>query len=119
MVRGAAPAAARCARGVAMDALAVSAVANSRRMRTMTKSTTGRLAALAALIALSASADDPAPVVRLETSAGNIDIELFPTESPRTVENFLRLVDERFYDGLIFHRVIADFMIQAGATMQP
>ena len=82
----------------------------------MKKSTTGRLAALAALIALSASAsaDDPAPVVRLETSAGDIDIELFPAESPKTVDNFLRLVEENFYDGLIFHRVIANFMIQAG-----
>ena len=80
----------------------------------MKKRTAPRLAALAALIALSATADDPAPVVRLETSAGNIDIELFPAESPRTVENFLALVDESFYDGLIFHRVIASFMIQAG-----
>ena len=80
----------------------------------MKKSTTGRLAALAALIALSATADDPAPVVRLETSAGNIDIELFPADSPQTVENFLRLVDENFFDGLIFHRVIAGFMIQGG-----
>ncbi len=83
-------------------------------MRAMKKSSSGRLAALAALIALSATADDPAPVVRLETSAGAIDIELFPSESPRTVDNFLGLVDESFYDGLIFHRVIANFMIQAG-----
>ena len=82
----------------------------------MKKHVTGRLAALAALIALSASgsADDPAPVVRLETSAGNIDIELFPEEAPKSVDNFLRLVEENFYDGLIFHRVIANFMIQAG-----
>ena len=87
----------------------------------MKKPTSGRLAALAALIALSASAsaDEPAPVVRLETSAGDIDIELFPSESPQTVDNFLRLVDENFYDGLIFHRVIAGFMIQVGATMGP
>ena len=83
-------------------------------MRAMKKSTSGRLAALAALIALSATADDPAPVVRLETSAGAIDIELFPSESPQTVDNFLRLMDASFYDGLIFHRVIANFMIQAG-----
>ena len=85
-------------------------------MRAMKKPTSGRLAALAALIALSASAsaDEPAPVVRLETSAGDIDIELFPSESPQTVDNFLRLVDENFYDGLIFHRVIAGFMIQVG-----
>ena len=80
----------------------------------MKRFTTGGLAALAALMALSASADEPAPVVRLETGAGVIDIELFPNEAPRTVENFLGLVDDNFYDGLIFHRVIANFMIQAG-----
>lgn len=95
---------------------AISANANSRRMRAMKKPNFGNLAALVVLIALSASAsaDDSAPVVRLETSAGDIDIELFPSDSPRTVDNFLRLVDENFYDGLIFHRVIANFMIQAG-----
>jgi len=80
----------------------------------MKKTRTGRLATLVALVALSAAADDSAPVVRLETSAGTIDIELYPSESPKTVANFLRLVDENFYDGLIFHRVIAGFMIQAG-----
>jgi peptidyl-prolyl cis-trans isomerase A (cyclophilin A) len=54
------------------------------------------------------------PIVRLETSLGNIDIELFPDKSPKTVENFLTLVDGGFYDGLIFHRVVAGFVIQAG-----
>ncbi len=73
-----------------------------------------RLALLTALLALSATAEESAPVVRLETSVGNIDIELFPKESPRTVDNFLRLVEEGFYDGLIFHRVIAGFMVQGG-----
>jgi len=56
----------------------------------------------------------PPPQVRLETSVGNIDIELYPRYAPITVANFLRLVDDGFYDGLIFHRVIANFMIQAG-----
>ena len=84
-----------------------------RRMSPMNK-TRPRLALLAALVALSAAAEEPAPVVRLETSAGNIDIELFPDESPQTVDNFLRLVDDGFYDGLIFHRVIANFMVQGG-----
>ena len=48
------------------------------------------------------------------TSEGSIEIELFPTEAPKTVANFTKLVGERFYDGLIFHRVIPDFMIQGG-----
>ena len=72
------------------------------------------LTAFAALSTLSSTAQEPAPVVRLETNGGIIDIELFPTESPQTVDNFLRLVDEGFYNGLIFHRVIAQFMVQAG-----
>ncbi len=54
------------------------------------------------------------PVVRIETSLGTIKVELFPAEAPETVKNFLQYVDERFYDGLIFHRVIEDFMIQGG-----
>jgi cyclophilin family peptidyl-prolyl cis-trans isomerase len=54
------------------------------------------------------------PVVVLETTKGNIEIELYPDKAPQTVQNFLYYVDNKFYDGLIFHRVIADFMIQGG-----
>ncbi|MEQ8690894.1 MAG: peptidylprolyl isomerase [Pseudomonadales bacterium] len=54
------------------------------------------------------------PQVTISTNYGDIDIELFEKLAPRTVSNFLELVDEGFYDGLIFHRVIANFMIQAG-----
>lgn len=54
------------------------------------------------------------PVVVLETSKGNIEIELYPDKAPLTVQNFLWYVDNKFYDGLIFHRVINDFMIQGG-----
>ena len=50
----------------------------------------------------------------LHTSAGQIELELFPGEAPKTVENFTRLAGEGFYDGLSFHRVIPDFMIQGG-----
>ncbi len=62
----------------------------------------------------SAAAATGNPVVRLETSLGNIDIELYPDRAPETVANFLDLVDNSFYDGLIFHRVVAGFVIQAG-----
>jgi len=50
----------------------------------------------------------------LHTSEGSIEIELFPEEAPKTVANFTKLAGEGFYDGLIFHRVIPDFMIQGG-----
>ena len=68
------------------------------------------------LFAPSAAAQDgpPNPVVVLETSMGDITIELFKSEAPATVVNFLTYVIDGFYDGIIFHRVIRDFMIQAG-----
>jgi len=59
--------------------------------------------------------DGPNPVVELKTNMGDIEVELFQDRSPGTVKNFLGYVDEHFYDGTIFHRVIPDFMVQAGA----
>jgi peptidyl-prolyl cis-trans isomerase B (cyclophilin B) len=50
----------------------------------------------------------------METSEGTIKIELWADKAPKTVENFLSYVDEKFYDGTIFHRVIENFMIQGG-----
>src|SRR5439155_14416975 len=47
----------------------------------------------------------------LHTNHGPIDIELYPEEAPKTVDNFVKLARDGFYDGLIFHRVIPDFMI--------
>ncbi|MBW1992193.1 MAG: peptidylprolyl isomerase [Deltaproteobacteria bacterium] len=54
------------------------------------------------------------PVVRLETTLGTIRIELRPDKAPITVDNFLTYVKEGFYDGLIFHRVVPNFIIQTG-----
>lgn len=53
-------------------------------------------------------------IVTLETSLGNIEIELFNDKAPKTVENFLKLANEGFYENTKFHRVIKGFMIQGG-----
>lgn len=52
--------------------------------------------------------------VVLETNQGSIVIKLFPDKAPKTVENFIGLIKKGYYDGIIFHRVIKDFMIQGG-----
>jgi len=54
------------------------------------------------------------PRVTMETSLGSITLELYPDKAPATVANFLSYVDEGFYNGTIFHRVIRGFMIQGG-----
>jgi cyclophilin family peptidyl-prolyl cis-trans isomerase len=50
----------------------------------------------------------------MHTTHGTIDLELFDDDAPKTVENFRTLAGKKFYDGIIFHRVIPDFMIQGG-----
>ena len=52
--------------------------------------------------------------IRIETTMGNIDAELFSKDVPKTVENFLKLAKKGYYDGIVFHRVIPDFMVQTG-----
>lgn len=59
----------------------------------------------------------PNPQVVITTDHGRITLRLFRDKAPVTVENFLTYVDEGFYDGTIFHRVIADFMIQGGGFL--
>jgi len=58
--------------------------------------------------------DDDLPRVLLKTSKGDIELELFENEAPNTVKNFIYLVQRGFYDGLTFHRVLPDFVAQAG-----
>jgi len=50
----------------------------------------------------------------MHTSEGAIELELFPEDAPKTVGNFTKLAGDGFYDGVVFHRVIPDFMIQGG-----
>jgi peptidyl-prolyl cis-trans isomerase B (cyclophilin B) len=52
--------------------------------------------------------------VTLHTNHGAVAVELFDEDAPKTVENFLKLSNDGFYDGVIFHRIIKDFMIQGG-----
>jgi peptidylprolyl isomerase len=54
------------------------------------------------------------PIVVLETNQGNIEIKLFSAVAPKTCENFLGLIAKKYYDGIIFHRVIKGFMLQGG-----
>ena len=53
-------------------------------------------------------------MIKFETSHGPFTVELFPKEAPATVENFLRYVDERFFDGTVFHRIVPGFVLQGG-----
>ena len=66
------------------------------------------------LAACSANALAQNPLVEMRTSVGVIVLELQPENAPETVKNFLQYVNDGFYNGTIFHRVIADFMIQGG-----
>ena len=81
--------------------------------------TVGVLAALASAVTASAQKPEKGvtvanPTVVMKTSMGSVKIELYPDKAPETVKNFLQYVDDKFYDGTIFHRVIGNFMIQGG-----
>jgi cyclophilin family peptidyl-prolyl cis-trans isomerase len=56
------------------------------------------------------------PIAVINTSKGTIKVELYQDKMPKTCENFIKLVNDGFYDGMIFHRIQQDFMIQAGST---
>jgi cyclophilin family peptidyl-prolyl cis-trans isomerase len=70
------------------------------------------VAALSVILSTTAMAADPQ--VELKTSAGTVVLELYPDKAPKTVENFIQYAKDGFYNGTMFHRVIAGFMIQGG-----
>ena len=72
------------------------------------------LAATLAVTVFSAAAQTPAPRVALDTTQGNIVVELAAQAAPKTVANFLSYVKSGHYDSTVFHRVIRSFMIQGG-----
>ncbi len=58
--------------------------------------------------------DNTLPLIQMQTSSGDITLELYEDEAPNTVANLIELAEKGFYDGLTFHRVIPDIMIQGG-----
>jgi peptidyl-prolyl cis-trans isomerase A (cyclophilin A) len=71
-------------------------------------------ACLIAMTAPDGASAAPNPQVLIKTTAGEIVVELYPEKAPATVANFLQYVDDKHYDGTVFHRVIGNFMIQGG-----
>jgi peptidyl-prolyl cis-trans isomerase A (cyclophilin A) len=67
----------------------------------------------ALLIGTTAFAES-APQVKFQTNLGDFTVEVYPDKAPKTVENFLQYVKDKFYNGTIFHRVIGNFMVQGG-----
>jgi cyclophilin family peptidyl-prolyl cis-trans isomerase len=80
----------------------------------MPRVTTNLLALLIPFAALAQAPAAPAPRVRFETSAGNFVVEVDAARAPLTAENFLQYVRDGAYDGTVFHRVIANFVVQGG-----
>jgi cyclophilin family peptidyl-prolyl cis-trans isomerase len=72
------------------------------------------ISALSVLTAVTPAVAAESPKVALETDKGRIVLELYPDKAPATVKNFLAYVDDGHYNGTIFHRVIPNFMVQAG-----
>ncbi|MEK7469942.1 MAG: peptidylprolyl isomerase [Planctomycetota bacterium] len=77
-----------------------------------------RRLAVFVLLATPLFAEDKPPVVSMETNFGTLKIELYLTDAPNTVANFLSLCDKKFYDGIKFHRIIKKFMAQGGDPQQ-
>lgn len=67
---------------------------------------------------MSENSDAANTYVTMDTNYGKIQLELYPDKAPKTVENFVAYVEEGFYDGTIFHRVIPGFMIQGGGLTE-
>ena len=83
-------------------------------MNQMTRRAAAALLALGLSTAAQLAAAEDAPKVKFATSMGDIVVEVYPDKAPKTVANFLQYVKDRHYDGTVFHRVIDNFMIQAG-----
>lgn len=82
---------------------------------TMTRISRRMLVGLTTALLLSTTAfAQAANQVKFQTSLGDFTVEVYPDKAPKTVENFLQYVKDKFYNGTIFHRVIGNFMVQGG-----
>lgn len=79
-----------------------------------TMSTVNPVVTITPTLSPSPTMNEQDPIVTMETSMGTIKIELYASKAPKTVANFVKLSDEHFYDGILFHRVIPGFMAQSG-----
>ena len=73
---------------------------------------------LASVVVASPLHAQTSPKVKFQTNLGEFVVEVYPDKAPKTVENFLQYVKDKHYDGTVFHRVIANFMIQGGGFTQ-
>jgi hypothetical protein len=92
----------------------ISAVKNIVSTATTTLTSTSKRRTLPTLPTSSCVTVPPMSTATMQTNHGAIELELFDEDAPKTVENFRKLAADGFYDGVIFHRVIKDFMIQGG-----
>jgi len=113
-VRPLASSTAKSVTSAASDASAASAVLSKGWLSTAARALVFALALLPLGASMLVNAADERPKVKIETTKGTIVIEVFTAEAPLSARNFLKLVDEGFYDGLIFHRVVANFVVQTG-----
>jgi peptidyl-prolyl cis-trans isomerase A (cyclophilin A) len=82
---------------------------------TMTRISRRMLLGLTTAFLLSTAAlAESASQVKFQTSLGDFTVEVYPDKAPKTVENFLQYVKDKFYNGTVFHRVIGNFMVQGG-----
>jgi peptidyl-prolyl cis-trans isomerase B (cyclophilin B) len=72
------------------------------------------IAAVVAVVVITTMPEEPKTYATIETEKGNLVLELFASDVPRTVNNFVTLAREGFYDGLTFHRVVPGFVVQGG-----
>ncbi|KAG8468659.1 hypothetical protein KFE25_013742 [Diacronema lutheri] len=104
----------RLSRSVASTRAGVSASAIDRRQASTVAAALVLGCSLLPAGVVAAPAAVPAPRVAIETTAGTMEFELWPEVAPKTVDNFVKLANNGFFDGQCFHRVIAGFVIQGG-----
>lgn len=103
-----------CASNQAKEPVQASAVCSTCQASAQTAIAAAPVQPAAQIQTETAKKEEETVKVQIETTMGVIEAELFAKEAPKTVDNFVKLAEKGFYNGIIFHRVIPDFMIQTG-----